>query len=219
MLPVPASVTPQASQQCPASEVHSGSHQAAITMHIPPPTTQLPEQAETWTAPGEAVQPGLPAAEVTAATSQPKEASQVEAGASPASASQATAVHTPILSTGLLTSSAGSVAPMSHRQLTTTEDLQSAKLDEPPAALTMAPVITTAQAATAAAAEAVNAPRASAPSSAEGGLARPQLSKQPQAKAAQTAAEMLQWLDAALAGNKPAAGAPIHPKVPFPGLL
>lgn len=189
-------------------------------MHTPPAATQLPEQAETWPgpAPGEAVQPDLPAAEVTAAASQSGEASQEAAEASPASASQAAAVHTPTLSTDLLPSSAVSVAPMSHRQLTTTEDLQSAELDEPPAALTTAPAITTARPAAAAAAGEVTALRASAPSSAEGGLAVPQLSMEPQAKAAQTAAEMLQWLDAALAGNKPAAGAPIQPKVPFPGL-
>ncbi len=77
----------------------------------------------------------------------------------------------------------------------------------------------TAKQAVAAAAPEVAGPSASPPSPAVNGPAMPQEGSTPQAKATQTAAEMLQWLDAALAGKKPAAvkaptaGAATEPKV------
>ncbi len=73
--------------------------------------------------------------------------------------------------------------------------------------------------AAAAAAPEVAGPKPSPPGHAMNGLARPQEGRTPQAKATQTAAEMLQWLDATLAGKKPAAvkaataGAATEPKV------
>ena len=77
----------------------------------------------------------------------------------------------------------------------------------------------TAKQAAAAAAPAVAGPRPLSPSCAMNGPAMPQGGSTPQAKATQTAAEMLQWLDAALAGKKLAAvkastaGAATEPKV------
>ena len=77
----------------------------------------------------------------------------------------------------------------------------------------------TAKQAAAAAAPEVAGPSPSPPSLAMDGLAMPQEGNTPQAKATQTATEMLQWLDAALAGKKlaavkaPTAGADAEPKV------
>ena len=79
--------------------------------------------------------------------------------------------------------------------------------------------IATAKQAAAAAAPEVAGLKSSPPGRAVNGLAMPQEGRTPQAKATQTAAEMLQWLDATLAGKKPAAvkaataGAATEPKV------
>jgi len=78
----------------------------------------------------------------------------------------------------------------------------------PAAAQELPPVtqgIATAKQAAAAAAPELAGPRPSAPCRALNGPAMPQEGRTPQAKATQTAAEMLQWLDATLAGKKPAA--------------
>ncbi|DBA96520.1 TPA: hypothetical protein ACH3X1_015398 [Trebouxia sp. C0004] len=74
-------------------------------------------------------------------------------------------------------------------------------------------VATAKQAATAAAPD-VAGPRPSPPSRAVNGPFTPQEGRTPQAKATQTAAEMLQWLEATLAGKKPpaAAGSSTEPK-------
>ncbi|DBA65736.1 TPA: hypothetical protein ACH3X2_002777 [Trebouxia sp. C0005] len=91
----------------------------------------------------------------------------------------------------------------------------------PSAALELPAVIegiVTAKQAAAAAASAVAGPKPSPSSNAVNGLAMPQEGRTLQAKATQTAAEMLQWLDAALAGKKlaavkaPTAGAATEPK-------